>query len=305
MSTTLQLGRHTIEISNPEKTFFPDDDISKGDLVEYYRRIADIILPYLEDRPVTLHRYPDGIEGTDFYQQQRPEHLPDWVGGAELPRRSGGIVNHTIIDSVAALVAVIDTGCITPHVWLSRIDRPERPDQLIFDLDPPSEGGFEEVRFAARALRDLLEEVSLVPLVKTTGSRGLHVEVPLARRHDFDEVRDFAGRIAKLLAARHPDRLTTAQRKDTRAGRLYLDIQRNAYGQHAVAPYAVRALRGAPVATPLAWSEVGNADLGPRSYGVSNLFRRLGQRDDPWLGAWRHAKTLTEPKDKLKTLEEA
>ena len=303
MSTTLKLGRRTLEVSNPDKPFFPDDDISKGDLVEYYRRVGETMLPYLRDRPATLHRFPDGIDGDDFYQQQRPDHLPDWVGGAELSRRSGGTVTHTVIDSVAALVAVANTGCITPHVWLSRVDRPERPDQLVFDLDPPANYGFELVRFAARTLRELLDEIGLVPLVKTTGSKGLHVVVPLARRHDFEEVRGFAGRIAELLAARHSDRLTTEQRKDRRRGRLYLDVQRNAYGQHAVAPYAVRALPGAPVATPIEWSELSNAGMSPRRYTVQNIFRRLGQRDDPWKGAWRHAKSLEKPRRGLAELE--
>jgi bifunctional non-homologous end joining protein LigD len=304
MSTTLKLGRRTVEVSNPDKPFFPDDGLTKGDLVAYYRRVGETMLPYLRDRPATLHRFPDGIEGDDFYQQQRPDHLPDWVGGAELSRRSGGAVTHTVIDSVAALVVVANTGCITPHVWLSRVDQPERPDQLVFDLDPPADGGFEVVRFAARTLRELLDEIGLAPLVKTTGSKGLHVVVPLARRHDFEEVRDFAGRIAELLAARHSDRLTTEQRKDRRRGRLYLDVQRNAYGQHAVAPYAVRALPGAPVATPIEWSELSNADMGPRRYTVQNIFRRLGQRDDPWQGAWRHARSLEKPRRRLTELEQ-
>jgi bifunctional non-homologous end joining protein LigD len=303
MSTTLKLGRRTVEVSNPDKPFFPDDGLTKGDLVAYYRRVGETMLPYLRDRPATLHRFPDGIEGDDFYQQQRPDHLPDWVGGAELPRRSGGTVTHTVIDSVAALVVVANTGCITPHLWLSRVGQPERPDQLVFDLDPPPDGGFELVCFAARTLRELLDGIGLTPLVKTTGSKGLHVVVPLTRQHDFDEVREFAGRIADLLAARHSDRLTTRQRKDRRRGRLYLDVQRNAYGQHAVAPYAVRALPGAPVATPIEWSELGKSDMAPRRYTIRNIFRRLGQRDDPWPGAWRHARSLTEPRRSLAELE--
>jgi hypothetical protein len=135
VSTKLKLGRRTVEVSNPDKPFFPDDGLTKSDLISYYRRIGDTMLPYLKDRPATLHRFPDGIEGDDFYQQQRPDHLPDWVRGVELPRRSGGTVNHTVIDSVAALVVVANTGCITPHLWLSRVGEPERPDQLVFDLD--------------------------------------------------------------------------------------------------------------------------------------------------------------------------
>jgi bifunctional non-homologous end joining protein LigD len=302
--TTLMMGRRSVEISNPDKAYFPGDDLTKGDLVDYYRRVAEVMLPYVKDRPLTLHRFPDGIDGEGFYQQQRPDWFPDWVAGVELERRGGGSVVHTVVDSAAALVVVANSGCITPHLWLSRSDRPEHPDQLIFDLDPPSEGDFDAVRFAARRLRGLLDELGLVPLVKATGSKGLHVVAPLRRRHGFDEVRDFCRRVAELLAARHPDRLTTAQRTNRRRGRLYLDVQRNAYGQHAVAPYAVRALPGAPVAAPLEWSELNRSGLGPRSTTMSNLFRRLGQRDDPWQGAWRKARSLDRPLDRLAGLEQ-
>jgi bifunctional non-homologous end joining protein LigD len=305
VATTLKLGRRTVEISNPDTIYFPDDGITKKDLVDYYRRIGETMLPYLQDRPATLHRFPDGIDGNDFYQQRRPDHFPDWVRGVELERRGGGSVEHTVIDSVAALVVVANAGCITPHLWLSRTDQPERPDQLVFDLDPPDEGGFEDVRFAASRLREALEQLELHTLVKTTGSKGLHIVVPLRRQHDFDEVRDFGRRLTDVLAKRHPDRLTVEQRKEKRAGRLYLDIQRNAYGQHAVAPYGVRALPGAPVATPLEWPELSSSNLGPRRYTVKNLFRRLGQRDDPWRGAWRRARSLTGALKRLEELESA
>lgn len=304
MSETVRLGRHTVEISHPDKVYFPDDGLTKAGLVGYYRRIADVMLPYLRDRPTTLHRFPDGIDGDGFFQQQRPDFLPDWVAGAELPKREGGSFTHTVIDSAAALVAIVNTGCITPHLWLSRTDEPELPDQMIFDLDPPPGGSFGEVRFAARRLRRLLDELELPSLVKTTGSTGLHVVVPLRAEADFDQVRAFARRAAELLAKRHPERLTLEQSKRARRGRLFLDTLRNAYGQHAVAPYAVRALPGAPVATPLDWSELGGSDMGPRRYTVGNLFRRLGQRDDPWSGAWRSAVTLEGAFERLEALED-
>lgn len=302
MSRTVRAGSRSIEISHPDKTYFPDDGLTKGDLVDYYHRIADTMLPYLEDRPLTMHRFPDGIDGDGFIQQQRPDYFPDWVGRVTVERREGGSIDHAVVTSTADLLTVANSGCITPHLWLSRTDRLERPDQLIFDLDPPPDGGFDEVRFAAQALRDLMDELGLVPLVKTTGSKGLHVVVPLTRRHGFDEVRDFCRDVAELLVQRHPDRLTTEQRTAKRKRRLYVDVQRNAYGQHAVAPYAVRALPGAPVATPLEWDEVGRSSLGPRRYTVGNLFRRLGQRSDPWKGAWRNARSLGRPRQRLEKL---
>lgn len=299
MSRTVQLGRRTLEISHPDKVWFPDDGLTKGDIVDYYRRVADHMLPHLEDRPVTLHRWPDGIEGDDFFQQARPDHLPDWVGGATLERKGGGEVTHPVADDVASLLALVNTGCITPHMWLSRGDRPERPDRMVFDLDPPDADGLELVRGAASALRQVLDELELTPLVNSTGSRGLHVVVPLAAEDDYDTVRAFARGVAKVVADRRPETFTLEQRRDKRDGRLYLDIMRNAYGQHVVVPYAVRALPHAPVAAPVEWDEIGRSSFSVRRWRVDNLFRRLGQRNDPWKGAWRHARTLGPARDRL------
>lgn len=299
----LQLGRFSTVISNPGKTYFPDAELTKGDLIHYYRRVSEVMLPHLRNRPVTLERYPDGIDGDGFYQQHRPDHLPESVGDAELPMRGGGSMTHIVVNGVAALVEVINTGSITLHTWQSRIDRPETPDRLVFDLDPSADGDFAEIRFAARRLRRLLDALELPSFVGTTGSRGVHVLVPIQREHDFDTAKDVADRIADLCSRRHPDRITTEHRKDRRGERLYVDTQRNAYGQHAVAPYSVRALPGAPVATPLDWDELGRGDMGPRRYHVSNIFRRLGQRDDPWKNAWRQSGSLSEATEKLADLE--
>jgi bifunctional non-homologous end joining protein LigD len=302
MSRTIELGRRTIEISHPDKVWFPGDGLTKAEIVDYYRRVADHMLPHLESRPVTLHRWPDGIEGNDFFQQARPDHLPDWVDGATLERKGGGEVTHPVADDVASLLVLVNTGCITPHMWLSRRDRPDHPDRMVFDLDPPESDGIELVRSAATALRRVLDELELAPLVNSTGSRGLHVVVPLAAEDDYDSVREFARDVARVVADRQPDRFTLEQRRAQRKGRLYLDIMRNAYGQHVVAPYAVRALPHAPVAAPLDWSEIGRSSFSVRRWRVDNLFRRLGQRDDPWKGAWRHARRLGTVRDRLDDL---
>ena len=296
--TTVRVGGRQVRLSNPGKLYFPDDELSKGDLLDYYLRIGEVMVPYLEDRPLTMHRFPDGIQDDGFYQQERPDHFPDWVGAASLPRREGGELTHVVVGSTAELLVVANHGCVTPHVWLSRRDRPERPDTMVFDLDPSGDD-FDPVRDAARLLRDLLEEVGLHPLVKTTGSSGLHVTVPLRPEEDFDVVREVAARIAELAVRRDPDHLTTEQRKDRRDGKVFVDVLRNAYGQHAVAPYAVRARPGAPVATPVDWDELGRSGFGPRRWTISNLFRRLGQRSDPWREAWQHARSLDEPRERL------
>lgn len=293
MSTrTLRLGTRSLEVGHADKVWFPDAGLTKGDVVEYYRQVASRMVPHLAGRPVTLHRWPDGLDGADFFQQSRPDSVPSWVGAATLPRKGGGEVTHPVADDLSSLLALVDTGCLTPHVWLSKVDRPEHPDRLVFDLDPPEGADFALVRTGALELRGLLEEVGLVPLAMTTGSRGVHVVVPLRRRRSFDDVRALARRVAGVLVDRGPDRYTLEQRRDARGGRLYLDLMRNAYGQHVVAPYAVRARPGAPVATPVEWSELESGATGPRTWDICSVVRRLAQRDDPWLGAWRHARSL-------------
>lgn len=300
----MRVGRRTVDVSSRDKVFFPDAGLTKGDLVDYYHRIADTFLPHVRDRAVAMKRYPDGIGGESFFQKDVPGHFPDWIRRVEI-EKEGGALDQLVIDEAATLVYLADQGCVTPHVWLSRVDRIRHPDRLIVDFDPPGEdpdAAFDPVRWAARTARDLLEEVGLVPFVQTSGSRGLHIHVPLDRTADFDAVRHFAMDLAHLLAHRHPDRLTTAHRKAKREDRIFLDVLRNAYAQTSVAPYAVRARPGAPVATPLRWDELGRSGLSPVSYTIENLFQRLGQTDDPWSGMGRRARGLTGPREALNAL---
>jgi bifunctional non-homologous end joining protein LigD len=290
----------TVKISNPDKILFPDDGITKGDLIEYYRRVAPRMLPYVRGRPLHMQRFPDGIGGEEFQQKRIPSYFPDWISRVEV-KMTGGFLTHPVIDNAATLVYLANQAVITPHVWTSCVDRLEYPDQLIFDLDP-SGTDFEAVRFAARTLRGLLESLGLTPFLKTTGSRGLHVIVPLDASADFEKVHGFARAVAQLLASRHPAELTTETRKQKRAGRLYLDTARNAYAQTTVAPYAVRARRGAPVATPIAWKDLGDRQLQPDSYNLRNLFRSLSRRSDPWANMSQYAHSLGEAKRRLNEL---
>ncbi|MFC4611205.1 non-homologous end-joining DNA ligase [Streptomyces maoxianensis] len=300
MSPALEVpaGRRTVRINRPDKVLFPGEGITKADLAEYYRTVAPRMLPKLRGRPLMMERHPDGIDGPSFMHKDVPGHFPDWIHRAELPKEDG-TVTYVLCDDTATLVYLADQACITPHRWLSRADRPDHPDQLVFDLDPPGDD-FTPVREAARALHHLLEELKLPSAVMTTGSRGLHVVVPLDRRAPFDDVRDFARDVADLLAARHPDALTTAPRKQARRGRLYLDVQRNAYGQTAVAPYAVRARPGAPVATPLAWPEVDEPDLDARRWTMKTVPDRLDS--DPWQDTLRRGRSLAPARRRLAAL---
>ena len=300
----VEVGGRTVELSNVDKVLFPPSGsspgITKGRLVEYYRRIADTMVPHLAGRPVSMHRFPDGIDGKRFYQKQVPDYFPGWIR-VERVEKEGGTVDHAVCDDAATLVYLANQACITPHVWLSRVGRLDHPDRMVFDLDP-SNGDAARVRRAARAMRDTLEELGLVPFLTTTGSRGFHVVVPLSREDDFDSVRGFARDLARLLAGRDPERLTVEQRKENRGDRVFLDYLRNGYAQTAVPPYAVRARPGAPVATPIGWDELSGME--PRRYTIENLFQRLGQKQDPWASIDRHGRPIGEARDALDELLE-
>ncbi|MFF4342897.1 non-homologous end-joining DNA ligase [Kitasatospora sp. NPDC001540] len=288
-----------VQLKRADKELFPADGLTKADLAAHYRRVARRILPQLRDRPLMLERYPDGIDGPRLVQKDTPEHFPEWIRRAELPKE-GGTVRYPVCDDLATLLHLVGQACVTPHRWLAKADRPDHPDLLVLDLDPAGED-FEPVREAAVLAHGLFAELGLPADLMTTGSRGLHLLVRLDRSAPFDEVRAFARDAAELLARRHPDLLTTEARKAARRGRLYLDVQRNAYGQNAVTPYAVRALPGAPVATPLALHELDDPDLTARRWTLATTAERL-QAPDPWRGAARRVRSLGPARRRLEQL---
>lgn len=293
-------GSRTVKISNPDKVFFPDAGITKGDLIDYYEEIAETMLPHVRERVVAMHRFPNGIRGEAFYQKEVPDYFPDWIERTTVKKEKGSI-EQLMINNTETLVYLANQACITPHTWLARVDRLNYPDRMVFDLDPP-DGAFQAVREGAKALRELLEEVGLKTFVMTTGSRGLHVVAPLDRKADFDVVHSFARQVAEWLASRHPKRFTIEQRKQKRRKRVFVDYLRNSYGQHGVAPYAVRAKPGAPVATPLDWDELGKRGLHSRKYTLRNVGRRLTDRGDPWEAIKKHAGSVTKAEPKLTAL---
>lgn len=307
MAGTITVGHREIEISNADKVLFPSasgGEITKGDLVDYYRRVAETMLPHVAGRPVSMHRFPDGIDGKRFFQKDAPGYFPEWIRTEDVAKE-GGTVRHVVIDAPATLVYLANQACITPHVWLSRVEHLERPDRLIFDLDPPegaAGGDLGLLRRSVRWTRELLQELGLEPFLMTTGSRGFHVVVPLEPEEGFDEVRAFARGAATLLAERHPDRLTVETRKAKRGDRVFVDYLRNGYAQTGVPPYAVRARPGAPVATPLDWSELSGQE--PRRYTLETLFRRLSRKADPWAGIDRRRTTLGDARERLRRLAE-
>lgn len=280
-----QLHGRSIDVSSVDKVLFPDDGITKGELVSYYERIAEVMFPYVADRPVAVKRHPDGLAAEGFFQKNVSEHFPPWLGRVTVDKRGGGRSEQIVVNEPAAVVYLADQGTLELHPWLARADALDRADQLVFDLDPPGED-IAAARAATRRVRDLLDELELPHLLKTSGSKGYHVHVLIERDAEVD-VPGFAADVARLLASRHPDELTDEQRKDARRGRVLVDHFRNRFGQTVVAPYSVRAKPGAPVSTPIDWDELGRTD--PQRFTIRNLFRRLAQRDDPWADPWTQA----------------
>ncbi|MBL1089321.1 MULTISPECIES: non-homologous end-joining DNA ligase [Streptomyces] len=298
---TVRAGGRTVEVHRPDKVLFPDDGLTKADVVDYYRQVAAAAVPHLRDRPLMLERLPEGLDGPHFMQKETPDHYPDWIRREEVAKE-GGTVTHPVCDDKATLLYLADQACLTLHRWLSRAGRPDHPDRLVFDLDPPG-SGFEPVRDAARQLVGLLDELGLPTMLMTTGSRGLHVIVPLDGHGDFDTVRGFAQDVAEVLAGRHPDRLTTAVRKKARGDRLYLDVQRNAYAQTAVAPWSLRAKPGAPIAAPIRHEQLDDPELTARSWSLTDLAGVLEQaRARPWSAAPARGRSLRTARKRLDAL---
>ncbi|MDX1631943.1 MAG: DNA ligase D [Thermoanaerobaculia bacterium] len=286
-----------VEITNRDKPFWPDDGFTKGDLVDYYDRIAPWLLPYLRSRPLVLARYPDGIAGKSFYQKQAPAHLPDWIETVEI--RSGSppkAIDYIVCNDRETLLHLVNLGTIPFHLWASPVDRLDRPDWCIVDLDP-KEAPFEDVVVLARTLSEICREIRVPAFVKTSGATGLHVLVPLGGQLDYEQSRTFAELLARLTLDRHRKIATLARSLQARSGRVYLDYLQNRRGQLLVAPYAVRALPGAPVSTPLRWKEVVPS-LAVGRFTIRSVPRRMAQlQEDPL------APVLTAEPDLLAGLE--
>jgi bifunctional non-homologous end joining protein LigD len=303
---SVTVGGIEVGLSRTDKDLFPADGITKGDLVGYYQDLAGRMLPYLAGRPLVMARYPDGITGQRLFQKNVPGYFPDWITRTEVAKQDGSL-HHVVCDKPATLVYLANQACIEMHIFTSRIGRLDRPDQVVFDLDPPDADHFGEARRAALELRDLLEgELDLTAFVKTTGGKGLHVHVALRAEEDFGQVRGFARQASAVLAARNPDLVTLEQRRDSRASRIYADVMRNAYAQTVVAPYSVRARPGAPVAVPLHWEEL-DGDTEPGMLTLRTVRRWLDRpgRGDPWAGLTRHRYGLARAAGRLSKLDGA
>lgn len=297
----MRVGQHEIALSHTDKIFFPEEGLTKGDIINYYVKIAEAMLPFLRERPLVMHRFPDGLTGENWIHKEKPAYFPDWIESETIVNEDGTTTAYVICQEAATLVYLANQACLTFHRWLSRRASLHYPDCIIFDLDPP-ENNFETVKSVAWELRGLLQELGLASFPMTTGARGMHVLVPLAPLYNFEQTRRFARDVASILVTRHPENVTIEARKAKRGARLFVDIMRNSFAQTAVAPYSLRGKPGAPVATPLSWEEVLEPNLQAQSYNLRNIFVRLQKKPNVWGELETLSQTLEEAQQRLSQL---
>lgn len=287
-----------LTLSNIDKVFFPDAGYTKGDLIQYYVSVAPVLLSHLEGRPISMSRYPDGISGESFYEKRAPGHQPDWMRTVPVVSDSqGGVIDFLLADSPEALMWFANMGCIEIHPFHSKVGDLESPSYAIFDLDPAEGATWEQVTGAARLLEVALAQLGLEGYPKVSGSKGLHVYVPLQPVHDYPRVRRFVGEVGEYLAAANPDDITMEWDKPKRTGKVFIDHNRNASGQTVASVYSVRPLPGAPVSVPITWDEVG--DVANGDYTITNLWVRLQRYGDLFAPVARGGQTLDEAEQKL------
>ena len=288
-------------ITHPEKILFPDDGITKGELAAYYELIAPVMLPHLRRRPVTMERYHRGIAAPGFFQKDVSKGFPDWLERVEVPKKDG-TVHHPIANDTRSLLWLANQNSITIHVWPSRTPNLYNPDICIFDLDPSRDDELEPLRAAALNVRDLLAELGLPSWIKTSGSKGFHIAVPLDGKSDFGTVARFAHAVGTLMVKRHPEELTQEFHKVDRAGRILVDTGRNGYSATYAATYTVRAKPSAPVSAPCTWEELERGEVGPRTFTLRNMAQRIANVGDLWSDLLRKKRSLRRPIEQLKKL---
>jgi bifunctional non-homologous end joining protein LigD len=288
---------HAIKVTNPDKVLYPEEGVTKADVIAHYRAVASVMLPHLAGRPLTLLRYPDGIGGQGFFQKHAMDYFPEWIRRVSLPKRAGGEAEAILCDDEASLVYLASHAALEFHIRPTTVSQIDYPDRLVVDLDPPDGIPVATLRRIARLTRDVYLALGLSPYLQATGGRGFHIVAPLDRSAGFRYVRDLAGDLVALMAASEPDLLTVQQRISKRGDRIFLDVNRNGRGQTFVAPYSLRARPGAGVATPLNWSELGRAN--PGGHTIATMPKRLGRKVDPWADMDEHAAPAEAARERL------
>jgi bifunctional non-homologous end joining protein LigD len=287
-------------ITHPEKVMFPEDGITKGDLAAYYEAVAAVMLPHLRGRPLTMERYPAGIGKKGFWQKDVSKGFPDWLERVKVPKKDG-FLHHPIVTDERSLLWVINQNTITQHVWISRVPELYYPDICVFDLDP-SQDDVKAVQSAALGLRDLLDELGLPSWVKTSGSKGYHVVVPLDGKTEMRAVEQFANTAGRVFVSLAPDHLTQEFTKADRKGRIYIDTGRNGYSATFAAAYTVRARNGAPVSAPCTWDEIETGTVAPDTFTLRNMPARIKKAGDVWADMLKKRRSLTRAAAKLERM---
>ena len=288
-------------ITHPDKVLFPADGITKGELAAYYEAIAPVMVPHLRRRPVTMERYPSGIGRKGFIQKDVSKGFPEWLERVTVPKK-GGVVHYPLVTDTRSLLWVVNQNCITPHVWISRVPTLTRPDLCVFDLDP-SKDEPDVLRRVVLHLRDLLAELKLASWVKTSGSKGFHVVVPVGDGSGYGDVTRLAHGVAAELIARDPKHLTQEFSKADRAGRIYVDVGRNGPGATFAAAYAVRAKPGAPVSAPCTWEEIERGKVGPQTFTLRTMARRMKDVGDLWADLNKRKRSIAPAIERLRRLK--
>ncbi len=297
---TIIINQRELNLTNLEKVLFPESGITKQDVIDYYQKIALHILPYLHNRALSLLRFPDGILAEKFFQKNKPAFFPAWIKSIAVPLKTiDKFDNYMVCNNLESLIYLANYVCV-PHVWLSYYDKLNYPNHLIFDLDPSEKQDFTQVRLLSLKLHDFLHKLGLSSFAMLTGSRGMHVLVPIKRNKTFEQVRLFAKQVAQVLVNQNPDLYSIEFNINKRQDKILIDTLRNSYGATAVAPYAVRDKAGAPVATPISWQLVHDNKLSSQRYNIRNIFNYLAQEPNPWVNFNQMAVTLTEPMKKIK-----
>ncbi len=283
-----------VELSHPDKILFAGQGLTKAELAGYFVEVADWLLPHVAGRPLSVVRCPEGHGSHCFYQKHLRDSMPDAIGGVEIEEKDGGTAKYLVVHDVSGLVALAQLGVLEIHPWGAREDRVDRPDRLIFDLDPGPDVSWSRVLDAARTIHDRLGELGLRSFVKTSGGKGLHVVVPIARRSTWEAAREFTRAVAGGVVEADPEHFVATMSKSKRGGKIFIDYLRNSRGATSVAPYSTRAKDGAPVSTPLSWDELGGVE-GAAAYRVDNILRRLAALEsDPWAGFFDVHQSITK-----------
>ena len=287
--SSITIDTHTIELSNEQKILFPKSKITKGDLINYYQTIAPIMLPYIKDHPIAMQRFPDGIDHEGFYQKEAGEYFPNWIERKTIKHKAGHQTTYVLCNNTATLVYLANQAVITIHHWLSTNAKQRSPDRMIFDLDPTHKNTWKDLVTTALLLKKIIESYDLTPFVMTTGSRGLHITIPLKQIHTFKHVRMFAQQIAQQAITSNQTLVTLEVRKEKRKNKIFIDTLRNQWAQHAVAPYTVRALEHAPIAMPITWQELEKTPINAQTYTIKNGLKQVNQHKHPWANFYQKA----------------